>query len=96
MFSCFAVTLERKDVGSLSSLTEIIKKTYNPEHIVVMLEETVDMQRFIMGSHGEERCIEKLNDISFQHQFCIKTIDGKTLLGVRSTQQVHNQGLHQV
>ena len=38
------------------------------------------MQRFIMGSHGEESCIEKLNDISFQHQFRIKQIDGKTLL----------------
>ena len=38
------------------------------------------MQIFILGSHGEERCIEKLNDISFKHQFRIKKIDGKTLL----------------
>ena len=33
-----------------------------------------------MGLHGEERCMEKLNDISFQHQLHIKNIDGKTLL----------------
>ena len=45
-----------------------------------MLEETVDMQRFILGLHGEEKCIEQLNDISFQHQFRIKKIDGKTLI----------------
>jgi hypothetical protein len=38
------------------------------------------MRRFIQGSHGEEKCIEKLNDISFQHQFCFKNIDGKTLI----------------
>ena len=45
-----------------------------------MLEETVDMRRFILGSHGEEKCIEQINDISFQHQFHIKKIDGKTLI----------------
>jgi len=33
-----------------------------------------------MGSHGEEKCNEKINDIRFEHQFCIKTIDGKTLI----------------
>ena len=38
------------------------------------------MRRFIFGSHGEERFIEKLNEIIFQHQFRIKNIDGKTLL----------------
>ena len=36
------------------------------------------MKRFIMGSHGKERCIEKLNYIIFQHKFRIKTIDQKT------------------
>ena len=65
MFICLAVTLGRKNVGSLPSLTEIIRKTYSPDPIVLTLEETVDMRRFIMGSHGEERCIEKLNDIRF-------------------------------
>jgi len=25
--------------------------------------------------HGEERCIEKINDIIFQHQFSVKKID---------------------
>ena len=43
-----------------------------------MLEEVVDMKRFIMGSHGKERCIEKINYIIFQHKFRIKTIDWKT------------------
>jgi hypothetical protein len=38
------------------------------------------MKIFIQGSHGEEKCIEKLNDISFQHQFCFKKVDGKTLI----------------
>jgi hypothetical protein len=38
------------------------------------------MRRFIQGSHHEEKCIEQLNDISFQHQFCFKKIDGKTLI----------------
>ena len=45
-----------------------------------VLEETIDMRRFILGSHGAEKCIEQLNDISFQHQFRIKKIDGKTLI----------------
>ena len=45
-----------------------------------VLEETVDMRRFILGSYGEGKCIEQLNDISFQHQFRIKKIDGKTLI----------------
>lgn len=58
MFSRFSVTLRRKEVGSLPSLIECIKKSY-------VLEKTVDMRRFIFGSHGEERCIEQLNDISF-------------------------------
>ncbi len=35
---------------------------------------------FILGSHGGDKCIEQLNEISFQHQFCIKKIDGKTLI----------------
>ena len=38
------------------------------------------MRRFIMGSHGEEKCIEQINDISFQHQFGIKNINGITLI----------------
>jgi len=80
MFSRFAVTLGRKNVGSLPSLIKVIRKTYSPEPVVLTLEETIDMRRFILGSHGEERCIEKLNDISFQHQFRIKNIDGKTLI----------------
>jgi hypothetical protein len=80
MFSHFAVTLKRKNVGSLPSLIETIKKAYFLEPIFHTLEEIVDMQRFIQGSHGEEKCIEQLNDISFQHQFCIKNIDGKTLI----------------
>lgn len=29
-----------------------------PEPIFDVLEEIVDMQRFILGSHGEEKCIE--------------------------------------
>ena len=80
MFSRFVVTLGRKNVGSLPSSIKIIRKTYSSDPIVRMLEETIGIQRFILGSHGEERCIEKLNDISFQHQFCIKNIDGKMLL----------------
>ena len=80
MFSHFARTLRRKKVGSLPSLIEIIGKAYHPEPTVQKLEETIDMRRFLFGSHGEERCIEKINDISFQHQFRIKKIDGKTLL----------------
>lgn len=33
-----------------------------------------------MGLHGEEKCIKQLNDISFQRQFCVKKLDGKTLI----------------
>ena len=73
------MTLGKKNVGSLPSLIEMIRKTRNPKPVKLMLEETIDMQIFIMGLLGEERCIEKLNDI-FQHQFCIRKIDGKTLL----------------
>ena len=80
MFSHFLVTLRGKKVGSLPSLIECIKKSYMPEPTFDVLEETVDMRRFIMGSYGEGKCIEQLNDISFQHQFCIKKIDGKTLI----------------
>jgi hypothetical protein len=38
------------------------------------------MRRFIQGSHHEEKFIEQLNDISFQHQFCFRKVDGKTLI----------------
>ena len=61
-------------------MIEIIGKAYHPEPTVQKLEEIVDMRRFIFGSRDEERCIEKLNDISFQHQFRIKKINGRTLL----------------
>ena len=57
MFSRFAVTLGRKNVGILPSLIEVIRKTYRPKPVVLTLEETIDMRRFILGSHGEERCI---------------------------------------
>ena len=80
MFSHIARKLRRKKVGSLPYLIEIVRKAYHSEPVVQKSEETIDMRRFIFGSHGEERCIEKLNDISFQHQFCIKRIDVKTLL----------------
>jgi hypothetical protein len=79
MFSRFSVTLKRKNVGSLPSLIEGIKKVYIPEPIFHILQETNDMRRFIQGSHHEEKCIGQLNGISFQHQFCFKKHDGKTL-----------------
>ena len=53
MFSHFSVTLKKKNVGSLPSLIECIKKTYIPELVFHILEETVEMQRFIHGSHRE-------------------------------------------
>jgi hypothetical protein len=53
MFSHFSVTLRRKEVGSLPSLIECIKKSYMPEPTFDVLEETVDMRRFILGSYGE-------------------------------------------
>jgi hypothetical protein len=65
MLSHFSVTLKMKNVGILPSLIETIKKTYYLEPIFHTLEETVDMQRFIQGLHGEEKCIEQLNEISF-------------------------------
>ena len=80
MFNCFSLTLRRKYFWILPSLIECIKKSYMPEPTFDVLEETVDMRRFIMGSYGEGKCIEQLNDISFQHQFHIKKIDGKTLI----------------
>ena len=43
MFSHFSVTLRRKEVGSLPSLIECIKKSYMPEPNFDVLEETVDM-----------------------------------------------------
>ena len=57
MFSHFLVTLRRKNVGSLPPLIECINKSYIPEHIFHVLEETIDMRRFILGSHGEEKFI---------------------------------------
>ena len=80
MFSRFSVTLRRNNVGSLPSLIECIKKSYMPNPIFHVLEEIVDMQSFILGLHGEEKCIEELNENSLQHQFCIKKVDGKTLI----------------
>jgi hypothetical protein len=44
MFSHFLVTLKRKNVGSLPSLIECIKKAYIPEPVFHILEETVDMR----------------------------------------------------
>jgi len=71
MFNHFLVTLRMKEVGSFPSLIECIKKSYMPEPTFDVLEEILDMRRFILGLHGEEKCIEQLNDISFQHQFHI-------------------------
>ena len=47
--SHFSVTLRRKEAGSLPSLIECIKKSYMPEPTFDVLEEIVDMRRFIMG-----------------------------------------------
>ena len=35
MFSHFAVTLGRNNVGSLPSLTEVIRNAYSPERVVL-------------------------------------------------------------
>ena len=43
MFSHFAVTLGRKNAGRLPSLIGIIRNTYSPDHVVLTLEETIDM-----------------------------------------------------
>jgi len=43
MFSCFSVTMRRKDVGSLRSLIECIEKSYISKPIFHVLEETIDM-----------------------------------------------------
>jgi hypothetical protein len=80
MFSHFSVRLKSKNVGIIPSLIECIKKAYIPEPVFHILEEIFGMQRFIQVSHREEKCIEQLNAISFQHQFCFKKIDGKTLI----------------
>ena len=61
-------------------MIECIKKAYIPELVFHILEEIVDMRRFIHGSHHEEKCIENLNDIGCQYQFCFKKFDGKTLI----------------
>jgi hypothetical protein len=47
IFNHFSVTFKRKNVGTLPSLIECIKKAYIPEHVFHILEETIDMQRFI-------------------------------------------------
>ena len=96
MFSRFSVTLRRKEVGSLPSLIECIKKSYMPEPTFDVLEETVDMRRFILGSYGDGKCIEQLNDISFQHQFHIRKIDGKTLIWSKKYSTTTNGHRHQV
>jgi hypothetical protein len=66
MFIHFSVIFKRKNVGSLPPLIECIKKSYIPQPIFHIIKETVDKQIFIQGSHGEEKCIDQLNDISFQ------------------------------
>jgi hypothetical protein len=65
IFSHFSITLKRENVGILPSLIECIEKSYIPEPIFHILEENV---------------IEYLNYISFQHQFFLKKVDGKTLI----------------
>jgi hypothetical protein len=42
-FNRFSVKLKRKNVGSLPSLIECIKKAYILHHVFHVLEETVDM-----------------------------------------------------
>jgi hypothetical protein len=80
IFKHFSVTLKRKNVGSLPSLIECIKKEYIRELVFHILEETVEMQKFIQGSRREEKCIEQHNDNRFQHQFSFKNFDGKTFI----------------
>ena len=85
-FNHFVRTLRRNKVGTLPSLIEIVRKAYHPEHIVQKLEETICMRIFIFGSHHEERCIEKLYGIRFQHQFLMKRLMEKHYCGEISTQ----------
>jgi hypothetical protein len=59
-------------------LIECIKKAYILEHVFHILEETIDMRRFVQGFHCEEKCIEQLNDIGFKYQFFFKKVDAKT------------------
>ena len=65
-----------------------------PKPIFHVLEETVGMRRFTLGSHGEEKCIEQLDDIRFQHQFVSKKLMGKHLYGARSIQLLQNGCCH--
>ena len=58
IFNHFSVTLKMKNVGSLPSLIECIKKAYIPKHVFHILEEIVGIRRFIHGLHREEKCIE--------------------------------------
>ena len=89
MFNHFAGTLRRNKFEILPSLIEIIRKLYHLEPVVHKCEEIVHMRRFIFKSHGQERCIEKINDITFQHQFRVKIIYGKKYYAVRSIQHLN-------
>lgn len=58
-----------------------MKESYTPRPKVCHLKETYDFKRFTQGGLGEECCIKKLNDLSFQHQFLImKKSDQRTYL----------------
>ena len=80
MFNHSVATLRRNDFGIMPSLIEYIKKLYSLEPIFHTLKESIDIQRFMQQTCGEEKCTKRLNDIGFHHQLCIKNIDWKTFI----------------
>ena len=72
MFSTFSRRLERNDAFTLEEMMSILKESYTPRLEVCHLKENYDFRRFTQGGPGEECCIKKLINLSFQRQFLIK------------------------
>eukprot|EP00249_Psilotum_nudum_P016390 c25799_g1_i1 orf=1-399(-) len=75
MFSTISKKLARNDAFSLIRMMDLVRDSYTPQPKVHHLTETYDFRRFVYGVEGEECCIKRLNDLSFQHQFLIKRKD---------------------
>ena len=75
MFSTISKKLARNDAFTLIHMMDLVRDSYTPQLKVHHLIETYDFRRFVYGVEGEECCIKRLNDLSFQHQFLIKRKD---------------------
>ena len=88
IFTRFVVTLGRNNVGSLPSLTEVIRNAYSPERVVLRWRRSLTWRDLLWDHMVKKDALKNLITLSSNINFVSKRLIGKHLHGVRSTQNV--------